>query len=417
MKCLEEDFKRFYKLVESGQLHNNAAAKACNYTPEQFSRLRKKYSKIGDRMFIHGLSGKKSNHTKLTAESKHFIVEQYLIESSEINPINFKYWRDELEEVYDIKVSYKTVYNVLTAAGINSPEKRKVKRAPVKRISFRRKNFGELLQWDATPYQWFAWAGDTRYYALHGVMDDSRSTYLALYMTEFECRYGYIECRRQVLTKYGVELEDYSDKSPVFHNNYKDQTALSIADQLAGTEKKKALWEIMNQELDVDLHLANSPQAKGKIERGWETIQGRLVNEFKKRGIKTIEAANPFLENEFCGYYFKHFGKNKENVSVFRTLDKGINLKNLLCVKEKRTVNREGCISFKGLKIKVLNFQHTQVEGDLCINQNGLWFLYKGQNYAVQIKSPASELSADVPQVLENIIHDYLFSEMHFKAA
>ena len=83
MKCLEEDFKRFYKLVESGQLHNNAAAKACNYTPEQFSRLRKKYSKIGDRMFIHGLSGKKSNHTKLTAESKHFIVEQYLIESSE----------------------------------------------------------------------------------------------------------------------------------------------------------------------------------------------------------------------------------------------------------------------------------------------------------------------------------------------
>lgn len=417
MKCPEEDFKRFYKLVESGQLTNKVAAKACNYTPEQFCHLRKKYSEIGDRLFTHGLRGKKSNHTKLTPEIKKFIVEQYLIENSEENPINFKYWRDELEEDYNIKVSYKTVYNLLTAAGIESPEKRKVNREPVKRISFRRKNFGELIQWDATPYQWFLWAGDTRYYTLHGAMDDSRSTFLALYMTEFECRYGYIECRRQILTKYGVELEDYSDKSPVFHNNYKEQNNLSIADQLAGTEKKKALWELMNEELKVDLHLANSPQAKGKIERGWETVQGRLVNEFKKRGIKTMEAANPFLEHEFCGYYFEHFAKNKENVSVFRTLDKEINLQNLLCVKEKRTVNKDGCISFKGLKIKIMDFDRRLVEGDLCINQNGLWFAYKGKNYEVQIKSPASELSADAPQVLENIIYDYLFSEQHFKAA
>lgn len=294
MKCSEEDFKRFYKLVESGQLTNKAAAKACGYTPVRFSQLRAKYREIGERMFIHGLKGKKSNHTKITPEVRKFIAEQYLIENSKEVPINFKYWRDELEERHKINISYRSVYNILTDAGIESPEKRNVTREPVKRISFRRKNFGELIQWDATPYQWFLWAGDTRYYALHGAMDDSRSAFLAFYMTEFECRYGYIECRRQILTKYGVELEDYSDRSPVFHNNYKAQTELSVEEQLAGTTKKKALWESMDEELNIDLHLANSPQGKGKIERGWETVQGRLSNEFKKRGIKTMEAANAF---------------------------------------------------------------------------------------------------------------------------
>ena len=299
MKCTESEFKKYYKLVKEKKIQNKVAALACNYTPEVFSRLRKKYEKEGDKMFVHGLKGKPGNHQFLTQKEKDFIVSQYLIENDDkTNPINFAYWRDEVEESYGIKLSYRTVYDILTAAGIESPEKHKVDRKPVKRIRFRRKNFGELLQWDATPYQWFLWAGDTAYYTLHGVLDDSRSTFLALYMTENECRYGYLECRRQVLIRYGIELEDYSDKSPVFHNNYKEKTTLTIEEQLAGTTKKPALWEILNETLKVQLHLANSPQAKGKVERGWETAQGRFVNEFKKRGIKTMAAANAYFEKE-----------------------------------------------------------------------------------------------------------------------
>ena len=304
----------------------------------------------------------------------------------------------------------------MTAAGIESPEKHKVDRKPVKRIRFRRKNFGELLQWDATPYQWFLWAGDTAYYTLHGVLDDSRSTFLALYMTENECRYGYLECRRQVLIRYGIELEDYSDKSPVFHNNYKEKTTLTIEEQLAGTTKKPALWEILNETLKVQLHLANSPQAKGKVERGWETAQGRFVNEFKKRGIKTMAAANAYFEKEGCNYYAEHFGKNTDNVSVFRPLPVTLDLKNLLCVKEQRTVNKLGQISFKGLKLKIIGIQKTGVMVDLCINEKGLWVNYNNHDYAVEIKSGIEELS-DAPQVLENIIYEYMYQDMHCHAA
>ena len=418
MKCSVEEFKKNYKLVKEGKLQNVIAAKACNYTPERFSILRKRYEKEGDKLFIHGHCGKKA-YNAVSDETRRFVVEQYLKENDyETNPINFAYWRDELEEIYDIKLSYRTVYDILTAAGIESPEKHKVDRKPVKRIRFRRKHFGELIQWDATPFQWFLWAGDTRYYSLHGALDDSTSTFVGMYMTEFECRYGYIECRRQVLKNYGIELEDYSDKSPVFHNNYKEQTTLTIEEQLAGTEKKKPLWEVMNSELNVKLHLAQSPQAKGKIERAWETVQGRLVNELKKRGIKTIEGANRYIQNEFINYYNFHFAKTPvSNIPVFRAIPKEMNLDNILCVKEKRTILKNGCISFKGLKLKVVGIERYGIVGELCINERGLWYLYKDKNYQVEVMSGLHELSATAPQVLENIIYDYMYKEIHEHAA
>lgn len=286
------------------------AAKACHYTPEQFSKLRKRFEREGDRIFIHGQQGKPS-HNKKFEKVKEFVVQGYLREFDEkTNPISFQYWTDELNEEYDIKISYSTVYNFLTEAGINSPEKHKSDRKPVQRIRFRRKNFGELIQWDATPYQWFLWCGDTRYYALHGALDDSTSRFLAFYMTEFECCYGYLECRRQVLENFGIELEDYSDKSPVFSNNSKDALALDKDEQLAGITRKQPLWQKIDDELGIELHLANSPQAKGKIERGWKTVQGRLPALFKKHKIHNIEGGEYIFENRFHRLLRKAFRKN-----------------------------------------------------------------------------------------------------------
>lgn len=418
MKCSKDEFKKYYKLVKEKKLTNKVAAKACHYTPEQFSKLRKRFEREGDRIFIHGQQGKPS-HNKKFEKVKEFVVQGYLREFDEkTNPISFQYWTDELNEEYGIKISYSTVYNFLTEAGISSPEKHKTKREPVQRIQFRRKNFGELIQWDATPYQWFLWCGDTRYYTLHGALDDSTSRFLALYMTEFECSYGYLECRRQVLENFGIELEDYSDKSPVFSNNSKDALALDKDEQLAGITRKQPLWQKIDDELGIELHLANSPQAKGKIERGWKTVQGRLPALFKKHKIHNIEEANIFLKDVFIDYYEKHFGKTvMGRISVFREIPKELNLDNILCVKERRTVNRHGCISFKNMRIKVIGIERYGIVGELCINEKGLWFLYKGRTYGVEIKNELHNLADSAAQTLENIIYKYMYEEQHFKAA
>lgn len=237
-------------------------------------------------------------------------------------------------------------------------------------------------------------------------------------MTEFECSYGYLECRRQILENYGIELEDYSDKSPVFSNNLKDALSLDKDEQLAGITRKKPLWQKIDDELGIELHLANSPQAKGKIERGWGTVQKRLPALFKKHRIHNIEEANIFLKTVFIDYYEKHFGKTVVGrISVFREVPKELNLDNILCIKEKRTVNKHGCISFKNMRIKVIGIERYGIVGELCINEKGLWFLHKGRTYDVEIKNEIRSLADNAAQTLENIIYKYMYEEQHFKAA
>lgn len=416
MKCSVEEFKKYYLLVKQGKIANKTAAKVCGYTPEHFTRLRKKYENLGERLFINARKGKPSPKA-IDEKTKKFITETYLTLNTPDIPINFAYFTEKLHENYGITLSYRTIYNILTQNNINSPEKHNIKRKKVHRIRFRRKHFGELVQWDATPFQWFKWAGDNKYYTLHGALDDATSKFLGLYMTENECRYGYIECRRQVLENYGIELEDYTDRSPVFYNNYKEQTQIDLQEQLSGQEKKKPLWEEMNEKLKVKLHLALYPQGKGKIERAWETVQSRLVNEMRERNITSVREANIFLYHEFINYYNKRFSKKPiSNTSIFRPLPQTENIENILCVKEKRVVSKNGYISFKGLKFRIVGIKHYGIIGDICINEKSIWFLQNGKSYELKPINDKYNLS-EVPAVLEKIIYDLMYSDMHRCAA
>lgn len=414
MRCDKEEFKKWERLVRERKVTAKFAAAALGYTQGRFSVLRRKYAELGDRIFVHGLCGKPAANAVPESE-KNFIVGEYVKSDCEGARITFRHWRDTLEEEYGVKRSYKTVYAVLTAAGLESPEKRKPKRKKTHRARFRREHFGELLQWDATPFQWFKWAGDTNYYALHGALDDATSSFVGLYMAEHECRYGYIECRRQALLRHGVELEDYSDKSPVFKNNSKEN--LTIHDQLAGTEKKKPLWREMDDELGIRLNIANSPQAKGKVERAWETVQGRLPAEFKRLGISTVEDANAYLRSRFLDYYAVHFGKPaKSGVSAWRPAPEGLDLETVLCVKEKRVVSNRGTVSFKGLTLLVDGNLRGGTEGYVCVSERSVFFLAGKRRLAVRVQGEFADLSG-ASQSLERIIHDFMFKELKERAA
>lgn len=263
--------------------------------------------------------------------------------------------------------------------------------------------------------------GDNHKYALHGVLDDATNRVLALWMCENECRYGYIACRRLVLQKYGIEIEDYTDRSPVFHNNAKEKDFTSIDEQLAGDTKKIPLWEALNKELGVKLSLANSPQAKGKIERMWNTMQGRLPFAIKKRGFcaRDIEIVNEWLNDEFIKEYNSYFVRvPKIDVSVFKYIPRDVDIDNVLCVKESHLIYKDGTIKFRGLRLKIVGLKYwsTRMKGDLCINEKGLFFLHNGKRYELDIKG--GELSdINVSQVLEEIISDTMYCDIHEHAA
>jgi len=320
------------------------AAKILGLSDRQIQRLKKEVLQKGPEGVIHKGRGKISNKAidpKIIAK----IVElkkEYIYEKS-----NFTHFQELLQEKENISISYSCLYSKLTQNGIRSPRKHHKPKLHHRRK--RKAYFGELIQTDGTPFDWF---GNGNKYSLHGYIDDATGIPLGLYMCETECLLGYLEITRQMLSKYGIPETIYSDKFSVFFPP--NSAKLTIEEQLDGKKRPKTQFHRILDELNIDLIAANSSQAKGRIERLWNTLQDRLVTEFRVNNIKTIEEANTFLP-EFLEKYGQKFGfKAEKTSSKFIELPKYVNLDTLLCTKFTRTLDNAGCFSFLGEKFQVI---------------------------------------------------------------
>jgi hypothetical protein len=148
---------------------------------------------------------------------------------------------------------------------------------------------GALVQLDASPFAWLEDRGPAL--ALHGAIDDATGTGLALYFRPAEDLHGYATLLHMICSTYGLPLALYGDRFGVFVRNDPHWT---LEEELRGTQDPTHFGRIL-QELGIGYIAAHSPQAKGRIERFWQTLQDRLVSELRLRGISTAEAANAFL--------------------------------------------------------------------------------------------------------------------------
>ena len=138
--------------------------------------------------------------------------------------------------------------------------------------------------------------------ALHGAIDDATGAILALHLRPTEDLHGYVTLLRQLVTAYGLPLALYGDRLNVFVRNDPHWT---LVEQLQGTQDPTLFGWIL-RDLGIGFMAAGSPQAKGRIERLWQTLQDRLVSELRLRGIATLEAAQAFLP-VFCADYNRRF--------------------------------------------------------------------------------------------------------------
>ena len=159
---------------------------------------------------------------------------------------------------------------------------------------------GALVQLDASSFAWLETRGPQ--FALHGAIDDATGTVLALYFRPTEDLHGYVTLLRQLLTTYGRPLALYGDRLNVFVRN---DPHWILEEQLRGTQDPTHFGRLL-RELGIGFIAAGSPQAKGRIERLWQTLQDRLVSELRLRGIATLEAANAFLA-EFLADFNRRF--------------------------------------------------------------------------------------------------------------
>lgn len=256
------------------RLKQTQAAQALNLGKRQIIRLVEKYRQEGSSSLVSKLRGKPSNRQKslvIKESIKEIIAQKY----SDFGPT---FAAEKLEEVEGVKINKETLRQWMGEWEFWQIKPRKVGRLHQSRD--RRSRFGELVQIDGSPHDWFE--GRRNKCCLLVFIDDATSRLLGLRFEETECSAGYFKLCRSSIEKHGRPLAYYSDKWSGFRQNLPEQEGL--------TQFGRAL-----ESLDIALICANSPQAKGRVERANKTLQDRLVKELRLRGINDLEAANAYL--------------------------------------------------------------------------------------------------------------------------
>ena len=345
----QKDVKRA-TLIEAcikGQCTIKQVSTALGISERRVKQIKKEFKENGIKSIQHGNRGRKPKNT-ISDETKNKILE--LRHSYEYEISNFKHFQELLSERENINISYSALYKILRQAGIKSPKKHRKTKLHHRRK--RKDSEGMMLQADGTPFDWFE---NGEKYSLHGFIDDATGKITGLYMCKNECLLGYLEVLRQTLENFGIPISLYPDKYSVFFPPKKVDDHITIEEQLNGRQKGITQFGRIVEELGIEMFPASSPQAKGRIERLWETLQSRLVTEFRINHITTIEQANEFLKGYINRYNSKFCVTANNSKSVFLKLSKRYNLDELLCVKFERAIDNAGVFSLNNSKFQVLD--------------------------------------------------------------
>lgn len=345
----QEDLKRA-TLIEAcikGECTVKQVANALGLSERRVKQIKKEVKENGVKSIQHGNRGRKPKNT-ISDEKRKRILE--LRSSYEYEISNFKHFQELLKERENIDISYSALYSILKNAGIKSPKKHRKSKLHHRRK--RKESEGMMLQADGTPFDWF---GNGQRYSLHGFIDDATGKITGLYMCKNECLLGYLEVLRQTLENYGIPISLYPDKYSVFFPPKKVDDHITIEEQLNGRQKGITQFGRIVEELGITMFAASSAQAKGRIERLWETLQSRLATEFRINNITTIEQANEFLVAYIVKYNSKFAVKPTSKNTVFLKLPKRYNLDELLSVRFERTIDNAGVFSINNSKFQVLD--------------------------------------------------------------
>lgn len=320
-----------------GTLTIREAADLLTLSERQIKRLKKGVRTQGPGFIIHKNKNRSPVHT-INEDTRNVIV---MLKKTKYQMANITHFTELLAELENINVSRPSIHRILTAAGIESPKKHKSVKLHHHRK--RKSKAGLLVQIDASP---FPWLGGDQAYSLHGAIDDATGQILGLFLTKNECLNGYFEVMHQVITGFGIPMQLYSDRHTIFFVPTKQPLALD--EQLEGKQTRLTQFGRAMDELGAKMIPAGSPQAKGRIERLWETLQSRLTVELQLAGICSLDEANAFLVAYIKRHNARFSVPAASAEAAFEKLDERINLDHILCIKETRKLDGNCSFSFKG---------------------------------------------------------------------
>jgi len=246
--------------------------------------------------------------------------------------------RQKVEEIDEIKISDETLRLWLKESGV--PYKTRKKR-PHRQWRERRRHFGEMIQMDGSHHDWFEGRGPECVFM--GYVDDATGEVFGRFY-EFEGTIPAMDSFKRYIGRYGLPMSLYLDK----HTTYKSTAKPTIEDELNGRKRQMSQFERSMGELGVKVIHANSPQAKGRIERLFGTFQDRVIKEMRLDRIKSIDEANRFLET-YLPAYNKRFRVPPANATdLHRPFSDKRSLDQILCIKDGRVLRNDHTIAYNG---------------------------------------------------------------------
>ncbi len=320
--------------VEKGKLKMREAAEVLKISERQGWRLLAAYREEGAAGFAHGNRGRRPVHA-VVEEIRNQVIE---LAQGRYRGFNQQHFTELLSEREGIDLHRSTIRRILASGGIQSPRQRRAPRHRRRRERYAQE--GMLLQMDGSPNDWLEGRGP--WLTLLTAIDDATGKVPAAIFREEEDAQGYFLLMEQIVKRKGIPLAVYRDRHGIFERSKKELDTLE--EELEGRRRPTQFGRLL-RELEVESIPARSPQAKGRIERLFETLQDRLVSEMRLAGIKTLEEANRFLK-EFLPRFNRRFAvPARESGFAYRPVQDKRNLKEMFCFKYWRRVGADNVVS------------------------------------------------------------------------
>jgi transposase len=326
--------------LEKGAVTLGEAAGLLGISERQVKRLRAEYRQEGAAGLVHGNRGRRpANSVDLELARRVLDLAQTTYQG-----FNRQHLTEMLEEREGICLSRATVDRWLRAARVPAVRKRRPAKAHHRRDRMAQE--GCLLQVDGSRHDWLEGRGP--YLTLVGAIDDATGLVDGATFREQEDAQGYFQVLRQVVITKGVPLALYSDRHGIFVKTRKQEP--SLEEQLSGRRQLTQMGRLLG-ELQVELILARSPQAKGRIERLWGTFQDRLVSELRLQGVATLEEANRVLAQHLVRHNRQFAVTAQDPEPAWR--ERPRQLDQLFCFKFHRVVALDHTVRFAGQVIDI----------------------------------------------------------------
>jgi transposase len=353
------------KIIEK-RISQKAAAAGLGISVRQVKRLVQRYRKKGTVGLISKQRGKPSNH-QLSEETRQRVVDLVHSTYSDFGPTLA---HEKLVERDGLRLSISSVRKMMIEEDIWRPKK--AKRLDVHQHRERRACFGELVQIDGSPHDWFE--GRSPSCTLLVFIDDATGALLQLKFVKSESFFSYASAAERYFIEYGKPSAFYSDKNGVFKVN---NPSNSKRDAL--TQFGRAMHE-----LGVQIICAETPQAKGRVERVIQTLQDRLPKELRLSGINHPEAGNAFMPIFMQDFNTRFAVKPRSTHNAHRTLSVSDDLQKIFTWQEDRTLTKNLTLQYRHtvyqIKTDRPSYALCKAPIKVCEDANGLVSLYyKGQ--------------------------------------